>query len=292
MTIKNWLESAKQQIDSLDAELILQQIKGYDDRSKLVINEDLELSVAEREKAEKMLARRLAGEPMAYILGYKEFYGRSFKVNKDVLIPRPETEAAVDYILEKLSFKYSQDNMFVDPMMWQVVDVGTGSGCIATVLWLELKRIGIAGVDITASDISAKALKVAEENFEMLKQKEGRSGKIKFMQSDLLDEVKIHDFLPTIIVANLPYVARDWSWIDKKQLSFEPESALFAEQNGLELVYRLIDQFAEKFHRLQDKKTAVLVLEVDNSQQEKVIDCAKKLGFNSEKISDYILALA
>ena len=118
MKIKEWLKIAKKQTDSLDAELILAKVKDYSDRSKLVLNENQELSEEEKEQADEMLARKVAGEPTAYILGYKEFYGRKFKVNKNVLIPRPETEAAVSYILDKISSYYSPGGMLAGCRCW------------------------------------------------------------------------------------------------------------------------------------------------------------------------------
>jgi release factor glutamine methyltransferase len=143
-----------------------------------------ELTESEQKLAEDYLKRRQNHEPVAYILGSKEFYGREFVVTPDTLIPRPETEAIIDLVkelsLEKL----------------KILDVGTGSGCIAITLKLELPES-----DVMAVDISEKALVVAEKNADNL------HANLEFKQSDLLKNV---DEKFDIIVANLPYVDKNW----------------------------------------------------------------------------------
>ncbi len=273
---------AKQQINPLDAELILADIRDYDDRSELVLNENAELSSDEKDSADGFLRRRKDGEPLAYVLKKKEFYGRSFFVDKNVLIPRPETEVAIEYILETCGQ--------LDDCM--ILDIGTGSGCIAITLWLELISKG-KDFDVIASDISDTALSVAAENFQKMKKLEAieNSRGIKFVKANLLKGIEVDVDRPIIVVANLPYVAKNWGWVDYDSLRFEPEVALFADQNGLKKIYELIDQFVEKFDKKINHGRATLVLEMDESQQEDVANYAAKYRLKADKISDYILAI-
>ena len=212
-----------------------------------------------------------AGFPEAYERGSQDFYGRDFLVSRDVLIPRPETEQLVDIILglfgktklpgvkppeAKIALGVSGD-------MSRVLDVGTGSGCIAITLKLELPEAAVF-----ATDISETALKVARENAEKLGLREREIG---FFRSNLLQAVG-GDF--EVIVANLPYVDRDWEWLSKTEsagLKYEPELALYAEDGGLELIFRLI--------REAKGRTKYFVLEADPCQHERIAEFAEKERF-------------
>ena len=200
--------------------------------------------------------------PAAYQKGLADFYGREFIVNPNVLIPRPETETIIDMTLNLLGKPYlpgvkpgaaklSQDS--------KVLEIGTGSGCIAITLKLEAPEL-----DIVATDISEDALVVAQSNIEKL------GAKIKLEKADLLNGVSS---IPDLLIANLPYVDREWDWIDKDALSHEPEMALYADNHGLELIYRLIDQAAEK-------GIPHLILEADPSQHKKIVDHADKRDYS------------
>ena len=184
------------------------------------------------------------------------FYGRDFLVTKDVLTPRPETEQIIDEVL-KLCGKpilpgVKPEKPKLDPKNLTILDVGTGSGCIAVTLSLELP-----GAKVYASDISEKAIKIAQKNAENL------SASITAIISHLLEKV---NFTPDIIVANLPYVDEGWGWLDKESLKDDPDLALYAKDGGLELVKELIDTATSKY----------LILECDPSQHQTVIDYAKK----------------
>lgn len=248
MNVSSWLRTAKSKINALDAELILLDVICEKDRTFLVAHSERELSKEELGRAKLMLEKRVSGEPLAYLLGYKEFYGRKFLVAVDdrrVLIPRVETEKIIDIVK-------SFDN---NPK--KIIDVGTGSGCIAISLKLE-----IDSAEVLASDISNDALTIARKNAGRLKTD------VKFLQADLLDGV---DGCFDVIVANLPYVDEKWDWLDKEALSFEPKEALYAEDNGLYLIKKLIFQ--------AQNRTEYLILESDTSQQEEITEYAKKHGF-------------
>ena len=238
MNVNSWLTAAKTTLKTADSELILlNAIDPSLDRSWLVTHGDYILSETEAKKANDSLKRRVSGEPLAYILGHKDFYGREFIVDNSVLIPRPETEELIDLVLNLKPKK--------------VLDVGTGSGCIAITLALELPQ-----AEVTASDIHNSA--VAIKNAEQL------GAKVNFTVSDLLDNID-GDF--DVITANLPYVDKSWDWLDDS-LKFEPDEALYADDGGLDLIKKLI---------LQAKgRTKYLVLEADTSQHPAIIDFATK----------------
>ena len=202
------------------------------------------------------------------------FYGREFNVNPDVLIPRPETEMVVDAVLNLVGKPYlpgvrpSEARL---PRDLTIVDVGTGSGCIAVTLKLELPE-----ATVVASDVSEKVLEVAKENAERL------GAEVEFVQADLLDDAII---TPDLVVANLPYVDKNWDWIDKKALSKEPSLALYAEDGGLAIIKRLIDQVV-------GRGIKHLILEADPSQHQSIINYADKKGLTLGETRGFALYLS
>ena len=156
MDIKTWLEEAKTKTSSIDAELILLNILGEKDRTYLISHENRTLTETEVEKANYFVKERAKNKPLAYIIGSKEFYGRDFYVDENVLIPRPETEDIID-----LTKDIVKDNDMIYPIIF---DVGTGSGCIAVTLKLELPE-----AKVVAIDNSDNALLVAKKNSELQK---------------------------------------------------------------------------------------------------------------------------
>ena len=254
MTISEWVERSSKYIDRLDAEVILTHYLNVHDRSYLVAHDDEELPDNIQQACDIMLAARMRGKPLAYILGYKEFYGRRFIVTPEVLIPRPETEEIIDFAIA------------AKPK--SIVDVGTGSGCIAITLALELPK-----AEVTAIDISDTALSVAQKNAMQL------GAKIDFRKNDLIEGLALPE--EPLIVANLPYVDKTWNWLDKNSLSYEPQLALYAQKEGLELIYRLIDQI---------NIPCRLLLEADPSQREQIKRYAKEHGFKFIKARNYILS--
>ena len=240
MTICNWLKNAAQIIDRLDAELILAHFLNDVDRSYLVSHSNEELQ--DTSAIDSYVARRAEGEPLAYILGYREFYGRRFFVTPDVLIPRPETETIIDIVKDLKPEK--------------ILDVGTGSGCIAITCALE------TNAKVSAVDISDGALRIAQKNAAH------HNAKVEFHKSNLLENYQPKT--GTLIIANLPYVDAAWDWLDHKTLNHEPSLALYAEQGGLELIYKLIDQ---------TPAGCPLILEADPCQHEAIIKYAQKHNF-------------
>lgn len=166
------------------------------------------------------------GIPVQHLTGYEEFYGRSFLVNENVLVPRPETEELVLHVV-------NEAKKMDKPLT--IVDIGTGSGVIAITLALELPN-----ATVYATDISEAALTVAKENAAQLNKD------VNFLQGDFLSPIIEQNVTPDIIVSNPPYIA----WDEQETLSetvknFDPKLALFAEENGLAAYRKIIAQAKE-----------------------------------------------
>jgi len=202
-----------------DAEILLLCVLARS-RAWLIANADVLLSDDEAAAYTGLLERRSGGEPIQYITGVAEFFGLPFRVNRDVLIPRPETEHAVEKTIELASG-------FSAP---RILDVGAGSGAIAVALAHKLPQ-----AVITAVEISAAALDVARGNAE----RNGVAGRIRLLEGDLLAPVAQERF--DIVVSNPPYVPeRDRDSLAVEVRDFEPARALFAGEDGLAIYRRLI----------------------------------------------------
>jgi len=229
----------------LDAETLLMHVLSRD-RAYLYAYPELELSCRELNKYNELLRRRASGEPLQYITGHQQFWGLDLLINPSVLIPRPETEHAVETALELLRSVEAP----------KIIDVGTGSGCIALALASELQK-----ADIDAVDLSAPALEVARLNAE-------RFGleRIRFRQNDLLAAFLHNGPAFDLVISNPPYVGEREA--DKLQIEVrqhEPHSALFGGEEGLDIYRRLIPQAAEVL-----KRGGWLVMEIGYSQEQAV----------------------
>ena len=215
---------------------------------------------------------------MADSARFRDFYGRDFLVSPDVLTPRPETEQLIDLVLSLAGKAYLPGVRPPERQLsrdFAVLDVGTGSGCIAATLSLELP-----GTKVIATDISEPALKIARENATRLE------ASVEFLRSDLFSDVPDEVFQgpgDLIVVANLPYVDPDWDWLDKKALSSDPDLALYAEDGGLALYRRF---FAELVERIR-KKTTFVVVEADPCQHGKLLELAEASGFEHQKTAGF-----
>jgi release factor glutamine methyltransferase len=264
MSITHWLRVAETKLTNndipsprLDAVVLLEAATATG-RAHLLAHQEDFLDDEAILKANELLERRIQHEPIAYILGYKEFYGRNFTVTPKVLIPRPESESFIE-LLEKfgpLSGKH-------------LLDVGTGSGALAITAKLENPRLHVVG-----SDISAYALTVANQNAKQL------HADVKFVESALLTNID-DDF--NIIIANLPYVPPDYKVA--KDLSFEPALALYADHGGLRLIEEFLKQTPGKL-----LPGGVVLIECLQSQHSDVIRMAKQVGFRFNQKNGLILA--
>ncbi len=262
-TISTWLRDAAEELAManiptalLDAELILAHTL-HKSRTYLHAHGDDTLDPHRLEIANARLDLRKDRVPVAYIIGHKEFYGRSFKVTPSVLIPRPDSEALIECLKKHWGEKPGR-----------LVDVGTGSGCLGITAKLELP------LDVTLCDTSNHALTIAEDNARSL------GATVTIQRSDLLTNITgTFD----IILANLPYV--DTSWERSPETNHEPALALFAENGGLALIYQLIDQTG-----LYLKKAGLLLLEADPTQHAAIIAHAKNRRLSIIETSGYCLA--
>jgi release factor glutamine methyltransferase len=258
------LEAADIPSAKLDAEILLSFCLGCD-RLEFLKNPEIQLDQTQLTAFKKLINRRLRWEPVAYIIGRKNFWTFSLEVNKDVLIPRPDTEVIVEEILN-IAKKTVSTRI-------NILDIGTGSGAIAIALACEIPH-----ASIMATDISLTALDVARRNACSL----GIQNKIDFRQGDLLEPVKgIFD----IIASNPPYIgAREYEELPEGVRAFEPREALLAGKSGLEFYEKLIYQ-AEGYL----EKNGWLLLEIGARQEKDVRRIMETSGFynNIEIRRDY-----
>jgi release factor glutamine methyltransferase len=228
----------------LDARLLAQWLLGWDAVRFLTHADETEPAGFHPRYAD-VVGRRAAREPLAYVTGRQEFFGRSFEVSAAVLIPRPETEAIVEAVLEI-------DPGLRDPI--EVADVGTGSGCLAVTLALERPT-----ARLLATDVSSAALAVARRNAE----RHGVADRVGFLRADLLDGVQTAF---DVIVANPPYVPeRDRASLQPEVRDHEPAGALFAADEGLAVIARLLEQAVPRL-----KPGGRLVFEFGYGQSDRV----------------------
>lgn len=198
----------------LDARLLARHLLGVGD-TWLIAHGDDPLDPAQAAQFDALIERRASGEPVAYLIGEREFYGRSFRVTPATLIPRPETELLVEAALLRL------------PPAATVLDLCTGSGCVAISLGLERPDCRV-----TATDLSADALAVARRNAAAL------GAAVAFHHGDLFAPVAGQRF--ALIVSNPPYIAATDPHLDQGDVRFEPRSALIGGADGLDLIRRLV----------------------------------------------------
>lgn len=267
MIISEWLKTATKSLKNigissarLDAELILANTLRKN-RTYLHAHLDEEIDPRRFDIANARLDLRLDRVPIAYILGYKEFYGRRFTVSPSVLIPRPESEDLISLFLELTASEIAEKVL---------IDVGTGSGCLGITAKLERSNLSVI-----LSDISKPALNIAEKNANAL------NADVHIQQQSLLNgQLKPVDY----IFANLPYVDKNWDV--SPELQYEPDIALFAEDEGLKLILQLISQVPRCL-----TSEGLLFIEADPQQHNRIINEAVKNGFVRERVLNYILVL-
>lgn len=207
---------------------------------------------------EDLINHALTGIPIQHLTGYEMFYGRQFKVDENVLIPRPETEELIEHVVTYVRKIFSSNKPLT------ILDVGTGSGIIAITLALELEN-----AEVYAADISEKALHIAKQNAEIL------HANVEFLQGDFLSPAIEQEIKADIIVSNPPYIAQD----EAKELSdtvknFDPSLALFAEEEGLAAYKKIVSQLPECI--INEKGTSVF-FEIGQSQGNPVKNILKEM---------------
>jgi release factor glutamine methyltransferase len=250
VTIREALRSAAERLElhhvsnnRLTSELLIAHTLSVS-REYLYSHDDRILTDGELQKIEDLLYDRIGGVPLQYLVGRQEFWGRYFSVNPSVLIPRPETEYIVETVLET---KGTQTSPFL-------LDVGTGSGCIAVTLALE-----ISGASVFAADISEAAVRVARQNAISL------GADVKFLCMDVLDAVAGRfDF----VVSNPPYVRRDdITRLQREVREHEPHVALFSPEDELAIYRRLVSGAEQMLN-----PGGYLIMEVGLGMDEKVME--------------------
>jgi release factor glutamine methyltransferase len=213
-------------------------------RDKLYLNKNRILKQEQGCFLANALSRRSLGEPIQYILGKTEFMGLNFRLTPDVFIPRPETEILVEAVID---YAYR-----LSPFASDILELGTGSGCIAISLIKYLPHF-----NITATDISQEALKIAQQNAEI----NNVANRITFVESDLFESLPIPDMQYAICVCNPPYIATSEIGNLEPELSYEPGIALDGGRGGLDFYRRIIQKAA-----MYLRQEGYLVLEIGFNQ--------------------------
>ena len=257
-TISQTLSDARLQLQTaspspaVDASILMCHILDCSS-SHLIAWPEKALTTQQAAAFSRVLQRRLAGEPVAYITGKREFWSLSLKVSRDVLIPRPETETLIEFALE----------LFSERSAMKIADLGTGSGAIACALATEHPHW-----QIVATDISASALDIARANAARHKLEN-----IDFHLGAWFEPVRHHDF--DLIISNPPYVAIDDHHLTEGDVRYEPEAALVSGKRGLDAITLLIRQAGNYL-----KTGGWLIVEHGYDQQRSVYDCFEQNGFS------------
>lgn len=286
MLVSKWLKNSTDKLSqagigsaALDTQILLEDLL-HKDRSWLLAHGKFELTRTQLDRLDKQLARRVTHEPLAYIRGFTEFYGRKFKVNKRVLEPRPESEAMIDLLktlfrhnspiseerpLKPLKLKASR--LAVEGSGLKIADVGTGSGCLGITAALELHN---PNVDLF--DIDANALAVAKHNCEL------HELRLRVQKRDLLRNAHTHY---DVILANLPYVPTHFHI--NEAAAREPRLAIFGGSDGLDVYRRLFEQLGHFTWRPR-----YILTEALPPQHEQLKSIAKTAGFQQLIAQDFV----
>ncbi|MEH7125545.1 peptide chain release factor N(5)-glutamine methyltransferase [Bacillus sp. JJ1773] len=240
--------------DDNAGEILLQHYMRMDRSNFLAsLREEVEAQVFEDFK--KAVLLHSEGKPVQYIIGFESFYGRDFKVNEDVLIPRPETEELVYHTLQRIGELFGMQEGL------KLADIGTGSGAIAVTLKLENSELAV-----TATDIYGPTLLLAEENAHHL------GANVRFIQGDLLKPFIESGERFDIVLSNPPYIPDgDIEWMSEIVTEHEPHRALFAGVDGLNIYKRLAEELP-----LVAREQALIGFEVGAGQSEAVASLLKQ----------------
>ncbi|WP_318999815.1 peptide chain release factor N(5)-glutamine methyltransferase [Mesobacillus sp. S13] len=259
----NWASSflKEHKREEFAGELLLRHYSGLS-RTTMLMNMREELDGEVWIEFQAAVKRHGAGEPIQYIIGSEEFYGRRFQVNEHVLIPRPETEELVHGTLQRL------DKLFPDRDSIDLVDVGTGSGAIAVTLKLEKPEL-----KVTAVDLSEDAIEVASKNASQL------GADMEFLHGDLLQPLILQRKKVDVVISNPPYIpVSDQEWMSDIVTEHEPHMALFAGEDGLDLYRRFMEELP-----LVLKEKALVGFEIGAGQGEAVRGLLEK-AFTKAKV--------
>ena len=255
------LKSSNIKNASLDCEILLSKIIN-EDREYIILNLKKNLNKKQIDFFNNLIQRRKKGEPVAYLINEKEFWKDAFYVNKNVLIPRPDSEHVIEEVIRN-TYKDSKKH---------ILDIGTGSGCILLSILKERKNFIGTGIDI-----SKKCIKVSKYNAKRLK----LHNCSKFYVSDI-DNFLIGKY--DVVVSNPPYIENlKLKYLDKDVVDFEPKLALKGGGDGFSEIIKVIDKTSSLI-----KKNGLFIIEIGYNQKNKVSEILKKSGFYIKKIlKDY-----
>ena len=268
MNIENILGKATKQLNSsniknanLDCEVLLSNTINKD-REYLILNLKQNLDKKYIDFFYNLIERRKKGEPVAYLINKKEFWKETFYVNKDVLIPRPDTEHLIEEVI-----KYTDEDSKL-----HILDIGTGSGCILLSILRERKKFNGTGIDI-----SKKSINISRYNAKKLK----LNNRTKFYVSDV-DNFLIGKY--DIVISNPPYIENlSLKYLDRDVINFEPKLALDGGKDGFSEIIKVINKSSALI-----KKNGVFILEIGYNQKNKAIQMLKNKGFYIKKVlKDY-----
>ncbi|CAM4069040.1 SAM-dependent methyltransferase [Bacillus manliponensis] len=233
--------------DENAGELVLCHVLNTN-RTGLMMNMREELTKEQEEMFRSFVQQHVAGQPVQYLIGHEMFYGRSFFVNEEVLIPRPETEELVLGVLNRIQNKFGDKPL-------HVADIGTGSGAISITLSLENKNLHVYTVDI-----AKESIEVAKKNAETL------GASVTFYHGDLLSPFYETDQKLDVVVSNPPYIPEeDWRGLSEVVKEHEPKRALVGGDDGLDFYRRFMDELPNVL-----QKEAIVAFEVGVGQGEDV----------------------
>lgn len=263
MTLKLLLKKHTGKLDPNELDLLMAQAL-HKSKEYIYKNPKTNIRRSSGDALKKLVKKRIAGTPIAYLRRSQEFFGLNFLINKYTLIPRPDSELIVEEALKFLKNKKNQ----------KIIDIGTGSGCLILSIAKRLRPDGSLGDpsgQFWATDISGRALKVARTNARKLKIKNA----IKFYKSDLLKNIPQNKF--DLVIANLPYLTHEQ--LKEPSIKKEPKNALLSGPQGLDHYTRLLAQLPKFL-----AKKYLILLEIDPDQKDKITKIIEK-NLPSGKIS-------
>ena len=241
--------------------MLIEEVSGWN-RTQQIIHQNTAFNQAQVDQIEKYTEQLISGKPIQYILGKAWFMGQNFIVNENVLIPRPETEELVEWIISYANIKNKT---------LSILDIGTGSGCISIALKMALPHC-----EVSALDISKEALKLAQLNANNL------NVSIQWMEQNILDTVALENAYD-IIVSNPPYIPiREKESMQKQVVNFEPSLALFVPDEDPLIFYRTIAKIAKQ----SLSKNGQLFFEIHYDQGNAILTLLNELNFHAELRQD------
>ena len=252
----------------LDARLIVAHVLGISS-TQLFSYPEAQLNDVQLEQLENFTQRRLSREPIARILGYREFWSLKFKVDESTLVPRPDSETVVEAVLANIR---NRDKFL------SILDLGTGSGCLLLALLFELKSASGLGVDL-----SEEVLKIAIENAEFL----GLNNRVRFQRSDWLKNIDGKEKPFDIIISNPPYIPKDEiAHLEPDVSKFDPYLALSGGDDGLHAYREIMPKILEFL-----AFNGVIAVEIGMGQALDVVKCGEANGLKIDKILKDIAGL-